>query len=256
MSSFLDRASLLPSLPDGLRDPLFDSFNEIVRNFREHRWEPSELNGGKLCEVMYTILKGHVDGSFPTAPSKPRNMVDSCRAFEQCTATFSRSVRIQIPRMLIALYEIRNNRGVGHIGGDVDPNHMDAIAVLYMSKWIVAEIVRVFHGVDTDVATAIVEGLVERTIPAIWEVDDKHRVLKTDLTMREKTLVLLYQLQSSVSEGDLVSWVEHSNPSAYRRDVLRKLHRDRLVEYDQQSRSIVISPTGIKHVEQSINLDI
>src|SRR5438034_1154534 len=124
------KTALLAGVPVGLRTPLIDSHNAITKNFREHRWEPSELNGGKFCEVVYTILKGYIDGSFPAAPAKPGNMVDACRALEQADAArFPRSVRIQIPRMLVALYEIRNNRGVGHVGGDVVPNHMDAVAV-------------------------------------------------------------------------------------------------------------------------------
>ena len=43
--------------------------------------------------------------------------------------------------MIVALYEIRNDRGVGHTGGDVDPNHMDASMVLAGAKWLVAELV-------------------------------------------------------------------------------------------------------------------
>ena len=34
----------------------------------------------------------------------------------------SLSVRIQISRMIVALYEVRNNRNVGHVGSEVDPN--------------------------------------------------------------------------------------------------------------------------------------
>lgn len=256
MNANVDRSTLLPSIPDGLRVPLFECFEEITRNFRERRWEPSELNGGKLCEVIYTIVKGYVDGSFSSAPSKPKNMVDACRALEQASSAISRSIRIQMPRMLIALYEVRNNRGVGHTGGDVDPNHMDAVAVLYMSKWLVSELVRVFHAVDTREATEMVGVLMDRTIPVIWQVGDKHRVLKTNLTMREKTLLLLYQLQGAVGEAELVKWVEHSNPSVYRRDVLRRLHADRHVEYDEDDRSVTISPTGIQLVEETIDLEL
>ena len=249
-------SKILPNLPKGLRNALFDSLNEIARNFRERRWEPSELNGGKLCEVVYTILKGDVDGTFPSAPSKPRNMLDACRALERAGSPYSRSLRIQIPRVLIALYEIRNNRGVGHVGGDVDPNHMDAVAVLYMSKWVVAEIVRLFHDVTTAEATAIVDALVERMIPLIWEIGGKHRVLNPKLTAKDKTLVLLYQLRSQVAEADLVKWVEHSNASVYRRDVLRRLHRKRLVDYDESARTVVISPTGVRYVEESVDLEV
>ena len=65
----------LSALPTGLRRQLLDSFNKIIRNYRENRWEPSELNGGKLCEVAYSILKGHVDGTFPAKAKKPKNLV-------------------------------------------------------------------------------------------------------------------------------------------------------------------------------------
>jgi hypothetical protein len=180
------------ALPATLRDELLGAFNQIVKNFRERRWEPSELNGGKFCEVVYTILKGYADGAYPTRARKPRNMLRACQNLESEAAGSPRSIRIQIPRMLIALYEIRNNRNVGHVGGDVDPNHMDAVCVLQMSKWIMAELVRVLHGVTTDEAPAIVDGLVERDAPLIWEVDGKKRVLRTDIGMRDKTLLLLH----------------------------------------------------------------
>jgi len=221
---------LFPSIPEGLRAPLFECLDEITRNFRERRWEPSELNGGKLCEVTYTILKGYIDGDFPSTPTKPKNMVDACRALEQESSSFNRSIRIQIPRMLIALYEVRNNRGVGHVGGDINPNQMDAVAVLHMCKWIVSELVRIFHDVDTKLASDTVNVLNNRTIPVIWETGDKYRVLHTGLTMRQKTLLLLYHVRDGVSESDLVQWIEHSNASVYRRDVLRKLHADRFIE--------------------------
>jgi hypothetical protein len=59
----------------------------------------------------------------PNKPSKPRNMVDVARALEGADQNaFPRALRVQIPRVFVALYEIRNNRGVGHVGGDVDPN--------------------------------------------------------------------------------------------------------------------------------------
>src|SRR6267154_5938231 len=138
----MDPTKALGGLPPTLRAELLSALGEIVRNYREHRWEPSELNGGKLCEIVYTILRGHVDGSIPPHGTKPGNMVDSCRALEKADAKrFSRSVRIQIPRVLVALYEVRNNRGVGHVGGDVNPNAMDARLVLESSKWLVAELV-------------------------------------------------------------------------------------------------------------------
>jgi hypothetical protein len=244
--------SILGLLPDGLRGELLTAYSRIVKNYRERRWEPSELSGGKFCEVVYTVLRGHVDGSFPAGSKKPRNMVDACRALEQVPSTYPRAVRIQIPRMLIALYEVRNNRGVGHVGGDVDPNHMDATCVLQMSKWILSELVRLFHDVDTETASDAIESIVERLVPIVWEVDGKLRVLDTNLTMKEKTLIVLYYHSESLRESDLVEWLEYSNASVYRKQVLGKSHKERLIEYNQATRMVTISPKGIEYVEDRL----
>ncbi|HEY5816570.1 MAG TPA: hypothetical protein VIS95_09570 [Solirubrobacterales bacterium] len=226
------------------------AFGEIVRNFREERWGPAELNGGKLAEISYTVLRGHVDGVYPAGPEKPRNMVDACRRLEQAPAEFPRSVRIQIPRMLLALYEIRNNRGVGHVGGDVDPNQMDAIGVLYMAKWIVAEMVRIFHGLDTMAASQIVEALVEREVPLIWEVDGRKRILGTGLSRIDMTLALLYGTPNAVSDQELANWIEHPKIAYFRRDVLRPAHKARLIEFDESTSLVHLSPLGARRVEE------
>jgi hypothetical protein len=251
----IDANSLLAALPAGLREPLLATFKQIAANFVEHRWEPSELNGGKFCECVFTILDGSISGTFAAAPSKPANMRNSCQALENIPATGKpgdRSLRILIPRLLPVLYEIRNNRGVGHVGGDVDPNFMDATAVFSMSSWILAELVRIFHGATTDEAQASVDALVERKIPVIWDSGIVRRVLDTTLSASDETLLLLYQSVSWVADKDLMSSIEYSNASVYRAKVLSKLHKDRMIEYDKDRKQAKISPKGGKYVEDKL----
>jgi len=251
----MDPATAFSGLPAGLRKDLIDAYGKILRNFREHRWEPAELNGGKLCEAVYCVLRGNVDGKMPTKATKPKNMVDACKDLEKATNA-SRAIRIQIPRMLVSLYEVRNNRGVGHVGGDVDPNHMDARVVVEMSKWIMADLVRVFHSLTTEEATRVVETLVERTVPTVWEVGDKRRVLPRGLRKSEETLLLLYSLNVPVKATSLTEWVEYAAGAAeYRRSVLQPLHGNRLIEFDRKKDDVVISPTGIAKVEQGLPLE-
>jgi len=258
MTVSIGKSSLiLAGVPEPLRQPLLSAFDSIMRNYRERRWEPAELNGGKLCEVIYSILIGHITGKFPNKPTKPKNIVDACKALENANSNkFNRSVRIQIPRMMIALYEIRNNRGVGHTGGDVEPNHMDALQVLEMSKWLMAELVRIFHGVKTEEAQNIIEGIVDRTLYTVWEIAGKKRDLNPKHSMKESTLILLYSNSIPVSIMELYKWTEHSNLSSYKKDVLRPLHKSRLVEFDESSGWIQISPLGIRYVEEKISLAI
>jgi hypothetical protein len=249
-------ASLFASLPVGLRTALVECYQEIVRNYVEHRWEPAELNGGKLCEVVYTVLDGATCGTFAAAPGKPAKMVDACRSLEGRPSSPSRvgdrSLRVLIPRLLPFLYEIRNNRGVGHVGGDVDPNHADAEAVLSMANWIMAELVRVFHGVSLAEAQAAVDSLVERRHPLVWQVEDTKRVLDPKLNKADQSLVLLYSEPGWVEAEKLLAWVEYSSQSTYKKNVLKTLHDRRLIEFDQVQARARITPLGVRRVEQEL----
>jgi hypothetical protein len=247
-------AQALANLPPGLRQELLTAFGEITTNFRASKWEPAELNAGKLCEVVYTIIRGYADGNIPTKAFKPPNMVAACLLLEQ-EANLPRSFRILIPRLLPALYEVRNNRGVGHVGGDVNPNHMDAAFIMDASRWVIAELVRVFHQLETHTATAVVDALIERQVPAIWKIGPIRRVLIKGLTLRQQMLLLLYGETGPVAEADLLAWLERSKTaSTFRRDVLRPAHRERLVEYDERAKTVLISPRGAEYVEKNLPL--
>lgn len=237
-------------LPTGLRKDLLSAFNDIVTNFEQRRWGPAELDGGKLCEAAITILQGLASGgTYEARATKPKNMVHACSAMEKFT-TQPRSVRIQIPRVIVALYEIRNNRGVGHAGGDIDPNEMDATAVLYMSKWVLAELVRNLHTLKTTEATEIVETLIERQVSLVWSSGEKKRVLKLGLTWKERTLLLLLSENSEVTEVLLFRWLEHPKVTDFRRNILIPGHRNRLWEYDAKGRTVKLLPPGISEAEK------
>lgn len=252
----IEASKVLANLPAGLRDPLVATYREIASNYIEGRWEPSELNAGKLCEIAYTIVDGALSGTFAATPSKPGDMVAACRALEQRPPNASlvgdRSLRILIPRFLLPLYEIRNNRNVGHVGGDVDPNYLDATTTYSMASWLVAEIIRIFHGVSTIEAQQTVNVLVERKHPLIWEVEGVKRVLDPKLSKSDQTLLILYSEAAGINEKQLCAWVEYSTLAMYRARVLLPLHRERLVEYIPQTGAVRISPSGVKEVESRL----
>ena len=252
----VDPTKIFPALPKGLRGSLSQTYQEIAANFAERRWEPTELNGGKFCEAVYSIVNGALSGTFPSKPSKPKDMRAACLALESNAPNpklvGDRSLRILIPRMIPALYEIRNNRGVGHVGGDVDPNFMDATAVYGMASWILAELIRIFHGVSIQEAQETVDALVERKLPLIWEVGDVKRVLDPAMPTKDQALLLLYQKPAWVAEADLAKWIEYRSASMFRARVLEPLHKVRFIEFDKAGARVRISPVGAKHVEDKI----
>lgn len=252
----LDASKVFAHIPAGLRDPLFESYQEIVTNFAEHRWEPSELNGGKFCEIVYTIIHGSIKGAFAAKPSKPANMVKACTDLEKTPASpirvGDRSLRILIPRTLMTLYDIRNNRGVGHAGGDVNPNLMDATVVCSTAGWVLAELIRIFHQVSINEAQETVDALVERRVSLVWDVGHIKRVLDPKMKKDDQTLLLLYTKPGWMPEDDLFRSVEYSDVTLFRTNILRVLHKKRLIEYDDAQGQARISPLGSQHVEKQI----
>jgi hypothetical protein len=252
----MDLNRLLAAVPMPLRNTLLQTYQQIMSNYLERRWEPSTLNGGKFCEAVYSIVHGAITGNFPATATKPANMVDACRALEKVPPSPARigdrSLRILIPRALSMLYEIRNNRGIGHVGGDVDANQMDAEAVQGMASWITAELVRVFHGVSTQEAQEVVDALIERKTPAIWEVGQVKRILVAGMSARDQVLMFLHHSGGGVSVDDLFKWTEYSNISVFRSKVLGSLHKERLIEFDAKRNLARISPLGVGLIEEKL----
>ena len=238
-------------LPDSLRRVLLDESRSIVQNFLEHRWLPSELSGGKLCEVIHTILDGYAKGVYSPTASKPRDFVGACRALEAHTHV-PRSFQILIPRLLPALYEIRNNRGVGHVGGDVDPNHMDAIAVLSMANWLMAELVRVLHRLSTQDAQTLVDVLAERRTPLVWLGENVRRVLDPEIKFKDHVLVLLSSKLTPTFTKELQSWMEYKHSRHFVQQ-LRQLHKERLIELSADDSRAQLLPPGSMYVEKFVS---
>jgi len=249
----LDAQQALGHLPQGLRDELISEYGEIVRNYRESRWKATELDAGWFCEIVYNILAAFLDGgSYPARASKPGDLISACDKLKTTPkAAGPDSARVTIPRILIGLYQVRNQRGVAHVGGVVDANHMDATYVLHACQWVMAELVRMFHDTDVGTATAIVDSLVDRTLPVVWHVGEVRRLLSDGLSDRESVLLLLYSEAKGLTDRQLAEFIE-KRVDNLRTRVLRPLHSERLIEFRNPGDTAVISPKGERYVDERL----
>ena len=246
----LDRATLLAGIPAGLRKPLLKEYDSIIQAYYEGRWSPAELSGGRFCEIVYTILDGHTSGTFARSPSKPRNFVDACRRLESDTGV-PRSFQILIPRILPALYEVRNNRNVGHVGGDVDPSRMDAGFVVETTKWILAELIRVFHSTTPEEADRAVQQLATITVPIVWDGGDVRRVLDPKMSLKNQVLLLASTSPGGATLEELERFIEPKT-QGYLTRTIRALHSDRLIELRESTGLVRVLPPGAVEVAKLI----
>jgi hypothetical protein len=244
----------LATVPVTFRDRLIKAYLELKKNCAESRHDATGLAAGKLCEIVLRQLQQKILGAFTPFGTKINNYADECRRLVAAPATVgNESERVVIPRALLFLYTMRNKRGIGHVGGDVDANAIDAAAMTKTADWIVCELIRINHGLSLEEAQDIVDGLSVRALPNIWEVAGKKRVLKDGLNAKDQSLMLLYSShESAVLLEDLCSWVEYSNPAVFKHSVIQALHKQRLLEHDEDSDSVVLSPKGIEYVENKL----
>ena len=244
----------LASVPSSFRSKVIKTYLDVKRNCAESRYEAAGLAAGKFCEVVIRLLQNTIHGSYLPFGTKIGNFAEACRKLIKAPSTSgSESERLVVPRALVYLYTMRNKRGIGHVGGDVDANAIDIATMARTADWIVCELIRIHHGLSLEEAQDIVDGLSVRQLPTIWEVGGKKRILKDGLKTRDQVLLLLYSSpDSAVLVEDLCDWVEYSNPALFKSKLIRSLHKERLVEHDKDTDSVMLSPKGADHVEKNL----
>jgi hypothetical protein len=248
----------LSGIKQPFRKKIIGTYQELKRRFArafyDSAWDSSGLSVGKFCEAVLRFLQDHLTSTSISFGTHIPNFPDECRKLVTLPATAGlESLRVIIPRALVFLYTMRGKRGIGHVGGDVDANAIDAATVVRLCDWVFCELIRAFHGLSLEEAQGIVDAVSQRIIPAIWEIGGRKRILRKGLDYREKVLLLLYSdTDNGVLPEDLFDWCEYSSMTAFRRTVLKPLHKDRLIEWDQQSDIAYISPSGIQRVEEEI----
>ena len=246
------KSNLEKKLPKGLVEKLLEHYEHIKNNLNLDKHENTELNASKFSEVVFRIIEYVLDGKYTPLGKQIHKFTDRCRQFEKKPSVGGDdSTRIHIPRTLILIVDIRNKRGVGHVSGIHNPNLSDSLLVTKCCDWILAELLRLFNDLSIDEAQKIVDQLINIDLPLIAKVESIRRVLRTDLTYLQQVLVLLYgEYPLSVKDRTVFEWVEHSNFSAFKRDVLRQLHQKRFIEYRNEN-CLILSP-GKRIVEEKI----
>ena len=251
-NSFLDTA--LTQIQKKFRDKIISTYLDLKRNFVEARHDAAGLAAGKFCEIVLRHIQNTVVGTYIPFNKKVGNFADECRKLIAApSGTTTESERVILPRALVFLYTMRNKRGIGHIGGDVDANEIDTAVMARTADWILCELIRIHHGMPLEEAQDLVDSISARQLPVIWEVAGKKRVLKKGLSASDQVLLILYSTKdTAVLVEDLCDWIEYSNLSIFKSRIIKDLHKDRMVEHDKETETVLLSPKGAEHVEAHI----
>jgi hypothetical protein len=243
--SSLDTA--LSRVPRQFRDRIVARYRSLKEAYVDHQFDVCGLRAGKLCEVLVRYLQEELTGSFTPFGTRITNFTDECLKLERLPASAGHeSYRLILPRALNYAYTLRNKRDFGHEGGDVEANEIDAATVVRVMDWSISEVVRLTHAVPLEDAQALLDAIAERQIPLVWDVPGgKRRVLDASLSQADQALVLLYSHpEKAVPVEDLADWVGAARLDDFKRRALATLRQRRFVEFDQETGTVILSPSG------------
>ncbi|MBI5953474.1 MAG: hypothetical protein HY865_17610 [Chloroflexi bacterium] len=239
---------LLTKYSKELVETLLNSYKDLKDNFFLGNYKPSELEGGFFVEATRRIIEFELTNTIIPPSTQLSNFNDQeMRKYEQ--ATGDDTFRFHIPRVLKAIYNIRNKRGVGHVAG-VIPNVIDSTLIVSCCDWILAELVRINSTLPYDECERLIDSIVERKISIVFDTGKVKRVLDTSLPTTKQVLVLLHHSNGEVDADVLRSWIEYKNASRFRTEILQDLHKKRFIEFDGVT--CLMTPKGIKEVEENI----
>ena len=243
----------LSGIPVRFRSRIASAYIDLKKHHLEARIDAAGLAAGKLCEAVLRHLQLVVTGTSTPFNRRIPNFADACRQLiTSPTSSASESERIVIPRALVFAYTMRNKRGIGHVGGDVDANRIDLAVLSAVADWVVCELIRLYHGLSLEEAQDLVDGISIRRLPAIWEVAGRKRVLRDGLPAKDQVLLILYSSTDSILVEDLLAWVEYGGMNNFKQKVLKPLHDKRLIEFDRESDCAYLSPKGASDVEKRL----
>lgn len=258
MNISFDKSKLeaaLQGIDDEFRDKIIDLYIELkkryVRSFFSDEYDAVGLSSGKFCETLFRFLEKEIFSKFTPFNKHISNFpVEINKLIQSPVSQGNESVRIIIPRALLLLYTLRNKRGIGHVGGDIEANAIDIGTIIKIADWIICELIRIYHSLNISEAQLIVDSLNVKIIPVIWNVDGKKRIIKNGMSYSQKVLILLYnELGNKATIKELFEWSEYSSFSVFKSKMLGPLHKEKLIEYNLQDLIVTISPTGMQAAE-------
>lgn len=239
-------------LPADLAARLVEQYDRLKNRAWGGDHEGVQETSGKVAEHVLRATQ-HLAGQTHTPiRTEIRNMQRETQALEGLPAAQAKdSIRIVLPRMIAALYTLRNKRSGGHTASEVDPGQADALTAERMADWLMAEVLRLGNDMPPDQAEAAIAALVERRIPAVYASGTYRRVLKTDLEPEQEIIVLLYGEAAGATMTELMSWSSLPRTSLGR--YVDSLETQRLVRSEKTGavKRVFLLPTGERRVEDA-----
>lgn len=236
------------SFPVEVASRIIGDYSALQKKLISRDWKGVQIEIAHIVEHIRRFLENTLlNAPIDYKKKLPDFNEHSLKSYEN--AKGDESFRLNVPRILYSMSTTRNKRSVAHTN-EVIANKMDALYMLTAVKWCLGEIIRVKARITPNEINDLIEGLFQREHEIIWMNDTITRILDPNMSSNNQVLLLLY-FKEKMTDFDLKNAIEYKNYTDFKNKVLKKLHKERLIEY-QISGECLLLPPGIKKVEEEL----
>lgn len=203
------RAALVTQFEPMRVDACLKYYDEASQKFVAREWDGVALKVGKFLEAMTKALMVRGGKTVPTGKHFKAGI--ELRQFES-NVNLPDPLRYLVPKACLFATEVVNNRLGRHDKTmDIDPHEMDAVAVMPVVSWVLAELVRFcIAGADADEAATLFQELSAKMVPFFEVIDGRTYVRNgNDLKAEEVALLLLYHAYPErIARSELIKAVK------------------------------------------------
>jgi hypothetical protein len=228
------------------------SYVEMQQRFLAGDWQPTELDGGRLCEAVsracYQLDTGTITHSqFPKEICEKLEDEANTRRH-----TLNEKDRRHIARAISLIYKFRSDRGSVHISPLYTADFMDSMLMVHAGKWVFAEFLRLAWTADKTVIAETIAQIVQLEHSLIHELEGMPLVLDQSVSAPEEILILLHH-----AEGHKLLRIDISNQAKNNSERAISVAISRLLKINEirttaTQGELALTPKGQKRVIEKI----
>jgi hypothetical protein len=245
-------AELAKVVDTALADAVVSSYVEMQQRFLAGDWQPSELDGGRLCEAISRALY-QLDSGTLTHSQLPKELCEKIED-EQNLRPHGLDLkdRHHISRAIGLVYKFRSDRGSVHISPKYTADFMDSMLMVHAGKWIFAEFLRLVWKQDKAVIAETIAQIVQLEYSLIHELDGVPLVLESTVSAPEEILLLLNHAEGHKLSKEELSQQAKNNTSTSLTVAFSRLLKSNEIRSTNTTGEVALTPKGQKRVIEKI----
>jgi len=241
----------------GVVDPSFaeaivTSYVEMQQRFFAGDWQPSELDGGRLCEAVARACY-QLDSGTITHSQLPKELCEKLEDERNIhTHNLDAKARRHIARAILLVYKFRSDRGSVHISPNYTANEMDSTLIMHAGKWIFAEFLRLAWNRDRKVVADTIADIIQLEYSLIHEMDGTPLILDHTVSAPEEVLLLLNHAEGHKLPKEAVTKLAKNNTDASVSVAISRLTKTNEIRSTSVPGELALTPKGEKRVIEDI----